>query len=437
MSNFLTDDTKAILLLCGVFGKNCAEKPLTQTEYTALVQWLMTMKMRPSDLLQAEVACEAAKGSGINRDRLDGLLARGVQLGFSVEEWQRNGIWVMSRSDVDYPTRYKRHLKDKAPPLLFGVGNKALLIGGGVAIVGSRDVDAVGETFTRKAADACAQNKMPVVSGGARGVDQAAMNSALDAGGASIGILPENLLKKSIERQARHAIAEGRLLLISPYHPNAQFTAGNAMARNKLIYALADFSLVVSSDYKKGGTWTGALEELRRKINRPVFVRTGLGVPLGNEKLLEVGGLEWPETSLSSSEGLYEALEILSRESFCKQAKTAVESESLCDYIAASKSNKAPENKAPEIDAVTRAPKAAEHFSQPTDDLIYKAVLPILINALVEPVAIDHLVKTLHITKSQLAVWMNRAIEDGKVTKLSHPVRYMAADCANSRDALK
>ncbi|SCY65719.1 hypothetical protein [Desulfoluna spongiiphila] len=112
MSNFLTDDTKAILLLCGVFGKNCSEKPLTQKEYTALVHWLMTMKMRPCNLLQSENVAEAAKGSKIALNRLETFLARGVQLGFSVEEWQRKGTWVMSRSDGDYPARYKKHLKD-------------------------------------------------------------------------------------------------------------------------------------------------------------------------------------------------------------------------------------------------------------------------------------------------------------------------------------
>jgi predicted Rossmann fold nucleotide-binding protein DprA/Smf involved in DNA uptake len=103
---------------------------------------------------------------------------------------------------------------------------------------------------------------MPVISGGARGVDQTAMNAALGAGGKVIGVLAENLLKKSLERTARNAIADKRLLLLSPYHPTARFTVATAMARNKLIYAMADYGVVVQSDYKKGGTWAGAAEEL-------------------------------------------------------------------------------------------------------------------------------------------------------------------------------
>ena len=93
--------------------------------------------------------------------------------------------------------------------------------------------------------------QMQVVSGGACGADQISMTAALEAGGVTIGILAENLLKKSVERKNRHAIADGRLLLLSPYHPNARFILGTAMGRNKLIYAMADYGLVVSAEQKK------------------------------------------------------------------------------------------------------------------------------------------------------------------------------------------
>ncbi|MDY0132252.1 MAG: DNA-processing protein DprA [Desulforegulaceae bacterium] len=296
MNNFLTEDTKAIILLCCIFGKTPPEKSLTQTEYTKIVRWLISAKMRPGNLLEKESINKAAKGTGIDKQRLETLMGRGVQLGFAVEEWQRNGIWVISRSDKDYPSNYKKHLKDKAPPLLFGVGNPCLLKGGGLGIVGSRNVDKEGESFTRRVAEICAYNKMPVVSGGARGVDQISMRAALDSGGITIGIIAENLFKKSLERYARNSINSGHLLLISPYHPDAHFTVGNAMGRNKLIYAMADYGLVVSSDYKKGGTWAGATEELKIENHKPVFVRIGQNVPQGNLKLLETGAVKWPDT---------------------------------------------------------------------------------------------------------------------------------------------
>ena len=103
-------------------------------------------------------------------------------LSLAVETWQSAGVWVTSRHEMDYPERLHR-LKQNAPPLLYGCGEKKLLSRGGLAIVGSRDVDAAGEEFTKRAAASAAREEIQVVSGGARGVDQLAMLAALEAGG--------------------------------------------------------------------------------------------------------------------------------------------------------------------------------------------------------------------------------------------------------------
>ncbi len=295
MNKLLTDDTKAIILLCGILGNDRSVKPLAQREYSSVVKWLISRNLRPASLLDREHTESVAVESGLDVERLRLLLDRGIQLGFAVEDWHRSGIWVISRSDQDYPVRYKRHLKDKAPPLLFGVGDHSLLRGGGVAVVGSRNIDPDGEEFSREIGELCAVNNMPVVSGCARGVDQIAMKAALDAKGIVVGVLADNLLQKSTERYARNAISDKRLLLISPYHPVARFTVGTAMGRNKLIYAMADYGLVVSAEYKKGGTWAGAEEELKRSESLPIFVRVSDVTLVGNKKLLDLGAIEWPK----------------------------------------------------------------------------------------------------------------------------------------------
>jgi len=292
--DMMSKDAKAIILLCGQLGKNADAESLQQSEYTRLVRWLISKGMTPADLLQPEHVAPAAVGSGLPERRLEGLLKRGVQLGFAVETWNRSNIWITCRSDPDYPARYKAHLRDQAPPILFGVGDRALLHGGGLAIVGSRRNDTEAEEFTREAADWCARGGLSIVTGGARGVDQIAMKGALDAGGCVVGVLAGDLLKHSVAREARKAIAGGRLLLLSPYHPETRFTVATAMTRNKLIYALADYGLVVSADHKKGGTWAGAEEELKRNPGRPVFVRGAGSVPTGNRTLLELGAVAFP-----------------------------------------------------------------------------------------------------------------------------------------------
>ena len=98
---------------------------------------------------------------------------------------------------------------------------------------------------------------------------------------------------------------DGQLVLISPYDPSAGFNVGHAMQRNKLIYALADAALVVSSDYEKGGTWAGAVEQLEKLRLVPVYVRSNGETGKGLEALRRKGALPWPnpETSGSPSGG--------------------------------------------------------------------------------------------------------------------------------------
>jgi predicted Rossmann fold nucleotide-binding protein DprA/Smf involved in DNA uptake len=63
------------------------------------------------------------------------------------------------------------------------------------------------------------------------------------------------------------------------------------MARNRYIYALADYALVVQSDLNKGGTWTGAAENLRAGWI-PLFVRNDTEAP-GNQALIRQGGISF------------------------------------------------------------------------------------------------------------------------------------------------
>ncbi|MFA6928927.1 MAG: DNA-processing protein DprA [Lentisphaeria bacterium] len=430
MNDFLTEDTKAIILLCGVFGQGGSATSLSLAEYSLLVRWLIEVKLRPGDLLHKDNISEACIGSGIDKQRLESLLGRGVQLGFAIEEWQRNGIWIISRSDTDYPVRYKKHLKDEAPALLFGVGNRSLLQGGGLGIVGSRNVNQAGEVFTRQVAELCAYHRMPVVSGGARGVDQISMNAALEAGGFTIGILAENLLPKSVERIFRQAIADERLLLLSPYHPNAHFTVGTAMERNKLIYAMSDYGLVVSAKYKQGGTWAGAEEELKRKNALPVFVRIGNDVPQGNCKLLDFGAISWPNSM--DRNNFRQQLHDLAVNSRDKRPK---KTPSLCDFQAAQETAPA-EERAATSEVMEDKPTIAEPKSvvEPIVKTaecpasIYQAVLPIILKRLDSPATAEQLAETLEVNKTQLDAWLKKAVDENKIIKLSKPVRYQKAE---------
>ena len=106
----------------------------------------------------------------------------------------------------------------------------------------------------------------------------------------------------------RPKLIAGDLALITPYSPKAGFSVGTAMGRNKLIYALADYALVIASDAGKGGTWAGATEALKAGW-APVFVLSGPDAPEGNQQLLQKGALTFPDSLLAGSLALGEWLE--------------------------------------------------------------------------------------------------------------------------------
>lgn len=86
----------------------------------------------------------------------------------------------------------------------------------------------------------------------------------------------------------------GKLALISPYGPEAGFHPGNAMGRNKYVYCLSRAAVVVHSAREKGGTMSGALENLRNRWVR-LWVRSGDGAATGNARLAERGASRLPE----------------------------------------------------------------------------------------------------------------------------------------------
>ena len=116
----------------------------------------------------------------------------------------------------------------------------------------------------------------------------------MEAGGVVYGVLSDSLEKTVMNRENRDSIINHRLVLISPYDPNAGFLVGNAMQRNKFIYSLANAALVVNSDFEKGGTWAGAKEQLDKFKLIPIFVRSTGASSRGLDALLKKGAFPWP-----------------------------------------------------------------------------------------------------------------------------------------------
>jgi len=283
-----SDSSLAALLLTQRLVETPAA-PLKASEYWALLDAVGD----PAALLGLDAAAIAAAigGAGVDAgmpERLAQLLDAATAVAFQLDEAEQAGLRVLTSVDDDYPPALTGRLGRGAPPLLYLVGDAALLRGDLLGVVGSRDVDAAGVQVARDAAAQAVDHDHGVVSGAAKGVDRLAMTAALDAGGLAVGVLAESLQRMTRDPEVRRAVGDGRLCLCTPYKPTAGFSVPNAMGRNKLIYALSAATLVVAADHDRGGTWAGAVEALRNGI-APVVAWTGDGGGPGNPALVDRG----------------------------------------------------------------------------------------------------------------------------------------------------
>lgn len=410
-AHLLTPDTQAILLLTGSLGQVRGRdvQPLSPVEYHQLAQLLHRHRLRPADLLEADglARLRDVEPLQFDGDRIARLLSRGVALGLTIETWTNRGLWVISRSDPQYPQRLRSRLGKSAPPILYGVGNQELLNAGGLAIVGSREIDDVAVTFTRTLAVRCVHDAVQVVSGGARGVDSEAMLTALEAGGTAIGVLAESLIKAAVAGKYRPALRAGNLALITAYEPDAGFSVGNAMGRNKQIYTLSDYALVVSASLEQGGTWSGAVENLSQQWV-PLFVRATQPMLPGNQRLIERGGLAFTHPTIGSETSI--------RLWLAQQSERTDRRQQLAELDADRFTNGQVQNN----EGTTRH---GDPNNQQPD--LFVVVWPYLEEALQTERTDRELADHFAIELAQVRAWLQRAIEDRMVRKLSKPVRYV------------
>jgi predicted Rossmann fold nucleotide-binding protein DprA/Smf involved in DNA uptake len=419
--NNLTPDSQALALLCTTLAlPRGGLKPLNPSEWSTLAAAIRSSELRrPGELFghaarELEEALFLPPGSG---RRVEALLQRGGQLAFELERLSSRGLWLMTRADSDYPAHYKSRLKQGAPPVLFGAGPREHLNHPSAAVVGSRDADSDSLEFATALARRLVAQEFAVASGAARGIDTTAMLAALDAGGYAIGVLAD-ALEKAIRRQdLRTHIAEGQLTLISPYHPQARFTVGNAMGRNRLIYTLTEAAFVVASG-PSGGTFTGATEALKARW-LPLFVAAD-SVATGNKALINAGAIPMHRQEIDEFDLLDRATDAAPSEQLAVNWESGV---SVAEISAAAK-----RTSDGELAPIGANDPDARPITQIAAGDLFDVVWPSLASYLSVPRSERDVAGVFVIELAQARAWLKRAAEWGFVETMKRPVRYQLID---------
>lgn len=422
----LTEIAKATILLCSSVGlNNLPYNPLTSVQWHELGSKIVNSVYKTPDKLLGEPVEALVKNLMLpeeQAERVHGLLSRGYSLAFALQELEERGIGLVTKSDEAYPVRLRQVLEQRlVPPVLYYCGDLSLANRKGIAIVGSRNVDTAGIACTSELAKAAAQQQLAVFSGGARGVDSISRESALAAGGEVVEFVADSMLKKLGTKEYRQAIKARRLLVLSAVKPTASFNVGNAMNRNKYVYALSQRAFVIASEKKKGGTWAGATESLSKKYvpvsvwKHEAYSGNSELAKLGADYFTAVSDIAFEHLESASPKGCYEELNLFSiAEEPPIEEKVVPEIEST--------PVEAPIEKAVELEAEAIVPEQEKKLS------IFEMVLPLLLESFKEERSVEEACQELNLEKSQLNKWMEQAEALGLVVKKLRPKRYVVKE---------
>lgn len=284
----MNENSSIITALCShLCSEGCS--PLMPSEWAALADLLILQDYQPQhipNMSDTEMKCLLNLNSEyINR--IKRLLDRRNRLERELEKYRNIGICVVTRADTLYPKVLKNKLHGSCPPLFYYAGDLSLLSRRTVGFVGSRNIENYDIAFAENIVRKVSSNGFGVVSGGARGTDSVSAAASIANGGFCIEYICDSLARKLSYKM--NPLRSGQLLVLSAALPDASFSAGMALQRNKFIYCQSEATVVVKSDYNKGGTWSGASDALRRGLC-PVLCRN---VPryIGNMELIRRGAV--------------------------------------------------------------------------------------------------------------------------------------------------
>lgn len=439
----LTPQAQAVMLLAVSFGKgdSAKAKPLSISEWARFASWLKAHDLEPASLLNGDIhsLLRGWADRYISVERISALLGRGAALGLALEKWHRSGLWVLTRSHPDYPERLKRRLRSESPAVLFGCGDQSLLNRGGIAVVGSRDASDEDIAFTETLGKKIAREGHTVVSGGARGIDQSAMLSSADNGGTVIGVLADSLLKTATAAKYRKYIMSGKLVLVTPFNPEAGFNVGNAMSRNRYIYCLADAAAVICSTPNKGGTWAGATEALKADWV-PLWVKHNEGPKSGNSELVQRGAHWLPNRPISISSLFEDARPVADKSVLVAEAASSFSRDDSPAIPEATPSATEIRKDLPEQSDGTHLPEREDvappaHAEVSFYFLFLTQMLEITVRSALTP---EEIATRLELEKPQILAWLKRGVSEHRLKKVTNqkPIKYQAIAAQNPQTSL-
>lgn len=188
-----------------------------------------------------------------------------------LEVCRKKGVELLPESDPHYPPLLGRI--DDPPGILFVRGDLQPADALAVAVVGARHATAYGHKVAKQLGGALARAGYTVVSGLARGIDAAAHQGALAAGGRTLAVLGSGVLNVyPPEHRGLADEIEASGAVISELPPLTKPSSGAFPQRNRIISGLSLGVVVVQAAERSGAMITARLAS---EQGREVFAVPG------------------------------------------------------------------------------------------------------------------------------------------------------------------
>ena len=224
---------------------------------------------------------------------------------------RQQGVELVTLYDARYPAALKE-ISD--PPLVLYVKGELPTEPYAVAVVGSRECTPYGERAAQQFARMLTQKGMPIISGGARGIDAAAHRACLEAGGRTVAVLGcgIDIAYPAQNRTLFAKIVQSGGAVITEYAPGMQPIAANFPARNRIIVGLSRAVLVAEAKARSGAVITA---NIAADENREVYCVPGNifdGTSAGCHELIRTGAklVDSPQNILEDREAWQQAMSL-------------------------------------------------------------------------------------------------------------------------------
>ena len=252
MIDKISNNSKAIMILCSRFSEGDLVVPYSPLEWAELAEHLLGLHHQPKDLLSF-FDVDFRDKLGFSREqieRINRLIDRSGSIIFEMERYSSMGINVVTRADTFYPQKIKRRYGKYSPPLFYYVGNKDLLNKPSVGVICGGKLDNGVEGQIR---DLVSQigggHQVLVTSSDFRNIVPNPGRFALhDPYKIKIDITSHNLLDKIKQKEIIFSVQNNRSIVLSMIAPN-QRNIRDSINIIDLIYAQSEKVYVFETEY--------------------------------------------------------------------------------------------------------------------------------------------------------------------------------------------